>query len=188
MRSKQSKMLPIAVEVALGDLPVVRPGVPRRAGIGQDDPALQLAGIDVERDPANAVHAQLDRGDAAVQRGPIVLDAGRHADRLAFDVHRDLQQIVGIGGAAGPARQRAAGGDGQRRRSRDAGAGGRLAARRQRGVLETVVPREQREQREVVGRSSSDQCAATTLPAGVDRAQLDRAVGPRRRIARARAG
>ena len=31
--------------------------------------------------------------DAAVERRPVVLHAGRHADRLALDVHRDLQQV-----------------------------------------------------------------------------------------------
>ena len=36
---------------------------------------------------------ELDRRDAAVQRRPVVLHAGRHADRLALDVHRDLQQM-----------------------------------------------------------------------------------------------
>ena len=28
--------------------------------------------------------------------GPVVLDAGRHPDRLALDVHRDLEEVLGI--------------------------------------------------------------------------------------------
>ena len=46
------------------------------------------------RDAADAVDAELDRGDAAVERRPVVLHAGRHANRLALDVHRHLQQLL----------------------------------------------------------------------------------------------
>ena len=46
-------------------------------------------------DAADAVDAQLDGRDAAVQRRPVVLDAGRHLDGLALDVHRDLEQVLG---------------------------------------------------------------------------------------------
>ena len=50
------------------------------------------AQVDVERHAVDAVHLELERGDAAVERGPVVLQAGRHADRLGLDVHRHLQQ------------------------------------------------------------------------------------------------
>src|SRR6185436_16086190 len=36
----------IAVDVALGDLPVVGAGIARRAGVGEDDAALELERID----------------------------------------------------------------------------------------------------------------------------------------------
>ena len=175
IRSKQSKTCAIAVDVPLGDLPVVRAGVARRAGVGEHDAALELARIDVERDAADAVDAELDRGDAAVQRRPIVLHAGRHADRLALDVHRHLQQVArDPSDAAGPAGERAADGDRQRRRAGDAGAGRRLAARGQRRVLEPVVARQQRQQRQVARRRRAPtSVGALTRAVGVDRAQLD---------------
>ena len=72
------------------------PGVARRAGVGEDDALLELARVDVERDALDAVHAELDRRDAAVERRAVVLHAGRHANRLALDVHRDLQQVVRV--------------------------------------------------------------------------------------------
>ena len=127
------------------------PGVARRAGVGEDDAPLELARIDIERDAADAVDAELDRRDAAVERRTIVLHAGRHANRLALDVHRHLQQMFGILRRPGPAGERAADGNRQRRRPGDAGAGRRLAARRQRGVFEPVVPGEEREQRKAAG-------------------------------------
>src|SRR5581483_5183394 len=89
--------VPVAVDVPLGDLPVVRPRVAGRAGVGEHDAALQFVRVDVERDAADAVSAQFDGGDPAVERGAVVLDAGRDADRLAFDVHRDLQDVGGLG-------------------------------------------------------------------------------------------
>ena len=119
----------VAIDVALGDLPVVRPGVARCAGVGEDDAACELAGIDVELDPTDAVDAQLDRRDAAVERRAVILNAGRNANGLALDVHRHLEQMVGVGGTLSPPGQRAAGCDGQRGRSGDAGTGRRLAAR-----------------------------------------------------------
>ncbi len=39
---------------------------------------------------------ELERGDAAVQRRPVVLQAGRHVDRLRLDVHGDLEQRLGL--------------------------------------------------------------------------------------------
>ncbi len=46
-------------------------------------------------DAPDAVDVELDRRDAAVQRRPVVLDAGRDPDGLALDVHRDLEQVLG---------------------------------------------------------------------------------------------
>ena len=132
-------------------------------------------GIDVEPDAADAVDAQLDRRDAAVERRPIVLHAGRHLDRLALDVHRHLQQILGAERRAGPAGERAADRDRQRRGAGDAGAGRRFAAGGQRRVLEPVVPGEQREQRQLVRRgqlrpvpcaSSAGRCRSRGARAG----------------------
>src|SRR5437870_2188061 len=50
----------IAVGVALGDVPVVGAGVSRRAGVGEDDPLLELRRIDRQTHPLDAVDAQLD--------------------------------------------------------------------------------------------------------------------------------
>src|SRR4051812_34638859 len=94
--------LAIAVDVLLGDLPVVRPRVAGRAGVGEHDAALELARIDVESEPLDAVDAQLDGGDATVQRGPVILDPGRDLDRLALHVHGGEQQVFRIGGRVRP--------------------------------------------------------------------------------------
>ena len=138
--------MPIAIDVALGDLPVVRAGVPRGPGEGEHDPALELGRVHVERDPPHAVDAELDRGDAAVERRAIVLHAGRHLDRLTLDVHGDLEEVFWIRRTAGPALQGAAERDRERRRAGDACACRRLAARCQRDVLELIVAREARQQ------------------------------------------
>src|SRR5439155_14223711 len=83
----------IAVDVALGDLPVVGAGIARRAGISEDDAPFELVRIHVEADAPYTVGAKLDGRDAAVQRRPIILHAGRHPDRLTLHVHRDLEQM-----------------------------------------------------------------------------------------------
>ena len=146
-------MCAVAVDVPLGDLPVVgaRSCAARRCRRGRSARSSSR-GSTSSADAADAVDAELDRRDAAVQRRPVVLHAGRHADRLALDVHRDLQQIARASCDAPVQRASAPhDGDRQRRRSGDAGAGRRLAARRQRRVLEPIVPREQREQRQLAG-------------------------------------
>ena len=68
---------PVAVDVPLGDLPVVGAGIARLAGVAEDDPLLQLAEVDVERHAVDAVDLELQRGDAAVEGRPVVLQAGR---------------------------------------------------------------------------------------------------------------
>src|SRR5262245_11841808 len=114
--------VPVTVDVALSDLPVVGARVSWRAGVGEHDPALELGYVDVHSDAPDPLHAELDRRDAAVQRRPIVLNAGRHADRLALHVHRDLQQRVGIAGLTGKPGQRATHRDRQCRGAGDTGA------------------------------------------------------------------
>src|SRR5262245_6776516 len=114
--------VPVTVDVALGDLPVVGARVSWRAGVGEHDSALELGYVDVQSDAPDPFHAELDRRDAAVQRRPIVLDAGRYADRLALHVHRDLQERIGLAGLTRKPRQRATHRDRQRRRAGDTGA------------------------------------------------------------------
>src|SRR5437667_3487439 len=50
----------VAVKVPLGDLPVVRAGVARGARVGEHNPLLELAGVHVQADPSDAVHAKLN--------------------------------------------------------------------------------------------------------------------------------
>src|SRR6185295_5923929 len=50
----------VAIDVALHDLPVVRAGMARRAGVNEDDAPFELAGIDLQRDSTDAVGTELD--------------------------------------------------------------------------------------------------------------------------------
>ncbi len=169
----------VAVRVALGDLPVVRTGVARRARVGQHDAAFELAGVDVETDACNPRDAELNRRHTAVEGGTVVLHAGRDADRLTLDVHRDLKQTVRLLRCLGPSGRRPAGGDRQRRRAGDAGPGRRLAPRNQRDVLEPVVARDPGEQRQISRSIERRPMRGHDRAAGIDRAQLDSAIGPR---------
>ena len=72
---------------------LLMPELRRRAGVGEHQPRFQLARRDGQRDAAHAVDAELHRRDAAVERRPVVLDAGRHVDRLRLDVHRNLHDV-----------------------------------------------------------------------------------------------
>ena len=173
MRSKQSKTCAVAVDVPLGDLPVVGAGVARLAGVAEDDALLELGEIDVERHALDAVDLELQRRDAAVERRAVVLQAGGHVDRLRLDVHGDLQQRLGLVVRALPLGQRGADGDVQRRRAGDAGAG-----RRFRRVV-SVMPRASKkctssdEQPQLAASRSSRQSSASTVRAGVLRADDD---------------
>src|SRR5262245_29715852 len=57
----------IAVDVPFQDLPVVRAGVPRRAGVGEHDTAFEFPGVHVEREAFDTVDAELDRRDPAIE-------------------------------------------------------------------------------------------------------------------------
>jgi hypothetical protein len=135
--------------MTLGDLPIVRAGAARGSGVSEDDPAVEVGWVDLQRDAAHAVGPQLDGGNAAVERRAIILHPGRHANRLALEVHGGLQEIVIAIRRMRPAGQGAAGSDRQCRRSADSRSCRRLAARRERGVFQPIVPCEVREERQV---------------------------------------
>ncbi len=92
MASNAAHDLRVAVDVPLHHVPVVDARLARRARVREDDPALEIVGVDGEsatrRTPARP---SLDGGDAAVERRPVVLDARRHADHLRLDVHREAR-------------------------------------------------------------------------------------------------
>src|SRR4051812_33492991 len=56
---------PVAVDVLLRDLPVVRPGVARLARVAEDDAPFEFRAVDIERHACDAVDAELERGHAA---------------------------------------------------------------------------------------------------------------------------
>src|SRR5262249_9224399 len=64
----------VAVDVALGDLPVVGSRVARRAGVDEHDALLELAGVDVDSDALDGFGTELDGRDAAIQRRAEILD------------------------------------------------------------------------------------------------------------------
>ena len=55
MPSKISNSSRIAVDVTFCDLPVVRPGISRLAGVADDDAALERFDVDLERFALHAV-------------------------------------------------------------------------------------------------------------------------------------
>ena len=86
----------IAVDVPLGDLPVVGAGVARLAGVAEDDAPFELAADRRRAAPARGcAGVQLERGNAAVHGRPVILQAGRHLDHLGFDVLGDLEERLG---------------------------------------------------------------------------------------------
>src|SRR4029453_17412800 len=120
--------LAIAVDMALHDFPIVRPGISWRSRVGQDDTPLQLGRSDVERPPPASVGPEPARRDPAVQSGPVILDTGWHLEDLTFDVHGYLQDIGCQSRRIRPLGEGATGGDGKGRRSSYTGAGRGLAA------------------------------------------------------------
>src|SRR5438093_6482196 len=141
----------VAIDVSLGDFPVVRSGMAWRTGVSEHDVVRQLAGVDSQWHPPDALDAQLDGGDPAVERRTVILHAGWDPNRLALDVHGHLQQMFGVYAAVRPVREGAAGGDGECRRPGDAGAGRRLAACRERRVVELIMAGEMGQQGELTG-------------------------------------
>ena len=184
--------------MTLRDFPVVDAGVPRRVGVREREPRLQFVRPDVERHAADAVHAQLHGGDAAVVRRPVILHAGRDVDRLRLDVHGDLKNLVGRAPAAAPRVQRAAHRDVERRRTGDAGADRRLGPRAQLESFRLKVMQQPSEQLQVVGVAelrpvvdfdalagvvgNDHETAIRTRPDLAPRAQTDRGVNRLRAV------
>ena len=120
----------IAIDVPLHDFPVVGARVTGRTRVAQDDAAFEFLRIHRQRYAGQTVRAELECRDSAVHRGPIVLETGRHFDRLSLDVHRSHQQGFGAWrrctGRGIPPRQGPTNCDVQRRRTGDASASRRL--------------------------------------------------------------
>ena len=178
MRSKAAKILAVSVDMPPGDLPVVGARVPRGARIRQHDPLLEVPRAHRHRHPPDAVSPELNGGDAAEHRRPIVLDPGRHANGLAFDAHGNLLQVLGVHGRARQVRKGAAKRHGQRRRPGNARAGGRFAACCHRDVLDTVMAGRKRQQGQVAVRVQLRVALDDDLAIGIKRAELDPALVP----------
>ena len=133
----------------------------------------QLERVDAERHARQSVGAELEGRDAAVHRRAIVLEAGRHLDRLGLDVHRGDQERLGIRRRARPAGERAADGDVQCRRAGDAGAGRRLAARADDDPLDGERVGQRRQERECLVRLQLRARRQRDAEAGVFRHDLD---------------
>ncbi len=84
---------PVAVDVALEDLPVIDAALARRAGVGEDKAAVELGGIACNAVAMDAIDIEFDGTDAAVQRGIIILTSGGNTDELRFDVLRNLAEL-----------------------------------------------------------------------------------------------
>src|SRR5262245_54074 len=141
----------IAVQVSLGNLPVVRAGVARCTGIGEHNPSFELDRVHVQADAADAGHGKLDGRHAAVERGSVVLDPGGHANRLTLDIHCHLKDLVRSRRLVVPPRHGPAGCNHQGGRARNAGPRRRLAAGRDRGAFQLIVAGRQRQQWQLAG-------------------------------------
>src|SRR5262249_7906568 len=81
-RVERRRDVRVAIDAPHHHVPVIDPGISRRAGVAEDEAALELGEVDRERRPRHTGDAQLDRRDAAIERRAIVLDARWDADDL----------------------------------------------------------------------------------------------------------
>jgi hypothetical protein len=169
----------VAVDVTLGDLPVVGTRKMRFAGVAQHDPAVQLLQVHVERDAMDAVTLQLEGSQPAVQRWTVVLQAGGHPDGLRLDVHRHLQQRLGLVVLALPFGECRAHGDVQRRRPRQPGPRRRLGSGGQCDAARAEESRQQRQQAQARLVPQRRRVVGLHRDAGVFGPQHDACVGPR---------
>jgi hypothetical protein len=167
----------IAVDVTLGNLPVVGARIARLARVAEHDAAFELAWVHVEGHARRLAGLQLDGGYAAVHGRTVILEARRHLDHLRFDVLRDVEQRLRIMLGAGVFRECAAYRDVHGRRPGNAGPGRRLAARGQANPVRAESMRQLRQQRQ---RGVGSQLIERQifLFIGVFRHQLDAVVRP----------
>src|SRR6476659_11076383 len=74
----------VAVNVRLKYLPVVDPGLPRRSGIDQNKPPVQVLWGHAYSGMVNPIRVEVNRAYAAIERGIVILASSRHFDELRF--------------------------------------------------------------------------------------------------------
>ena len=151
MRAEALLDFAVPVDVPLGDLPVVDARVARGAGVGEHEPPLELVAPRPATGRGARRRRELDGGDAAVERRPIVLR--RRSARRSPVPRRSSRSASGVPsarGCAAPGHQRAADGDVERRRARDAGANRRLGPRVQLERFRLEVVQQPSEQPQLV--------------------------------------
>src|SRR5664279_4644250 len=116
----------VAVDVLLEYLPVVDARLPRRSGVEEDEPLIDLVERNWYRLPANPVRPEMHRAHTAVHRRIIILAAGGYADQLGFDILRKDTNLFDIDRAPHKTRKCCGSGDHQRRRTGDARPCGRF--------------------------------------------------------------
>ncbi len=150
----------------------------RRARVNEHEPPLQLLHIDIDGNALDSIGPQLNCGDAAMVRGPVVLHPGRHIDHLRFDVHRNGHEGLGIEHRSGPSRKRATDGDVERRRSPDAGTLGGFPAGAKRQILGLKERREPAKKRKLAHIAQLLPGRSLDGDSGIDRLELEPAVRP----------
>src|SRR5215475_9002551 len=83
----------IAVYVRLKDLPIIDARLALRTGVYQYKPRFDLLGCDVDCLAMNTVGIEMNCIHAAIKGWIIVLAAGRHTDKLCFDILGDDTQL-----------------------------------------------------------------------------------------------
>ena len=88
--------LGVAVDMRLGNLPIVDAGIARLAGVGEHDAGGQVARIDGHGFAGDSRRSQFDRTHPTVHGWVIILGAGGHLNDLRFDVLRDFSQFLEV--------------------------------------------------------------------------------------------
>ena len=85
----------VAVNMAFGHFPIIRPGIARLAGVADDDSFLQSFDVNVQSLTLNAFGTEMNGSRAAELRRIVILKAGWNFDHLTFDVGGNRDKSFG---------------------------------------------------------------------------------------------
>src|SRR6516165_5343014 len=99
----------VSIDVLLEHLPIIDAGPPRRPGVEEHKPLVDLLGWNGDRFAVNPVGIKMDGVDAAVHRRIVILAAGWNTNQLRLNVLRDHANLFDVDVASHESRQRSRG-------------------------------------------------------------------------------